>query len=68
MLWNTPCPIVQWKTARERQFQSDLGLKVLLLFRRELSLSKKQSEYSWNASSSSKNKSQSQKQPKNVVD
>ena len=27
------------KTDRERQFQSDLGFKVLLLFRRELSVS-----------------------------
>ena len=53
--------ILQWKTARERQFQSDLGFKVLLLFRRELSLSKKQSEYSWNVSSSSENKSQKPK-------
>ena len=53
--------ILQWKTARERQFQSDLGFKVLLLFRRELSLSKKQSEYSWKVSSSSENKSQKPK-------
>ena len=53
--------ILQWKSACERQFQSDLGFKVLLLFRRELSLSKKQSEYSWNVSSSSENKSQKPK-------
>ena len=39
------------KNCSWKAIQSDLGFKVLLLFRRELSLSKKQSEYSWNASS-----------------